>query len=435
MHLHTHTQTEHEDAKHYLSGSCQIPSTSDHHLPLSAHCLSPTTPHQEPHIRILAEELEDTKFRTPDGPKGGDPDPREPGNPDDDNGDDDNASDPSIEDNPILALTHTITLLSCATRCRPEDLGAACTKVCEPDTFDGMDLKKLCEFLIQCELNFHNRPQAFCLDMQKVGFALSFFKGIALTWFEPNLLNAIPGAEPTWADDYSEFVIELITNFGPHDPVGDAKHQLDNLSMKDSSRINKYIVEFNCLATQVHDYGEGALCHMFYNGLPDCIKDEIACIGKPPGLVDLCTMAQGIDVCYWERKSEIACQNKSNPQPSSSKQSLSGGSSSKQSNTSSGTSSFSSTGKGKNPQCPSSSTPKSSDSSVPDLSGIIGKDGKLTATECLCCMKNFLCLFCGLPGHSAKDCPRSTSHVAKACTAQAVSIAASTVETPAKAKK
>ncbi|KAG6329798.1 hypothetical protein ID866_9291 [Astraeus odoratus] len=50
-------------------------------------------------------------------------------------------------------------------------------------------------------------------------------------------------------------------------------------------------------------------------------------------------------------------------------------------------------------------------------------------------MKNSLCLFCGLPDHSAKDCPRSTSHVAKAHAAQAASIAASTMEMPAKVKK
>ncbi|KAG6326235.1 hypothetical protein ID866_12854, partial [Astraeus odoratus] len=54
------------------------------------------------------------------------------------------------------------------------------------------------------------------------------------------------------------------------------------------------------------------------------------------------------------------------------------------------------------------------------------------AMEHLHCIKNALCLFCGLPGHSAKDCPRSMSCTAKACTAQAASIAASTVETPAK---
>ncbi|KAG6327670.1 hypothetical protein ID866_11420 [Astraeus odoratus] len=231
----THTQTEHEDAKHYLSGSHQIPSTSDRHPPLSTHHSSPTTPCQEPCIRTLAEELEDAEFRTPDGPRGDDPDPRDPNNPDDDNGDDINTSNPSIKDNPILALTHTITHLSCTTRHRPEDSGAVCTKVCEPNTFDSTDLKKLCEFLVQCELNFHDRPQAFCSDMWKVSFALSFLKGIALTWFKPNLLDTIPGTEPTWANDYSEFVIELTTNFSPHDLVSNAKHQLNNLLMKDSS--------------------------------------------------------------------------------------------------------------------------------------------------------------------------------------------------------
>ncbi|KAG6327649.1 hypothetical protein ID866_11440 [Astraeus odoratus] len=388
--LRTHTQTECKDAEHFLSGSHQIPSVSDHQPPLSTWCLSPTTPCQEPHIRTLAEELEDAEFRTPDGPGGNDPDPDDS---DDDDGGDDNAPDPDTEDNPLLALINTISCLSCTTRRRPKDSGAACTKVCEPDTFDGTDLKKLHEFLIQCELNFCNRPQAFCLDSRKVGFALSFLKGIALAWFKPDLLDAIPGAEPAWADDYSEFIIELTTNFSPHNPVSDAEHQLNNLLMKDGSQINKYIIEFNRLATQVRGYGE-------------------------------------------EHKSEIARQAKTNPQPSSSsKQSLSGGSSSKQSNPSSGTSSLSSTGKGKNPQCPSSSTPKSSNPSAPDLSGIIGKDGKLTTAEHLHRIKNALCLFCGLPGHSAKDCPRFTSRAAKACAAQAASVAASTVETPAEAKK
>ncbi|KAG6326622.1 hypothetical protein ID866_12467 [Astraeus odoratus] len=233
--LHACIQTEHEDAEHFLSGSHQIPSASDHQPPLSAQCSSPTTPRQELYIRTLAEELEDAKFRTPDGPRGNDPDPRDPNDPDDDGDNDDNTSEPSVKDNPILMFMNTITHLSNTTRCRPKDSGAVHTKVCEPDTFDATDLKKLCEFLVQCELNFHDRPQAFHSDAQKVSFAISFLKGITLTWFESDLLDAMPGTDPAWADDYSEFVIELTTNFGPHNPVGNAKHQLDNLLMKDSS--------------------------------------------------------------------------------------------------------------------------------------------------------------------------------------------------------
>ncbi|KAG6328219.1 hypothetical protein ID866_10870 [Astraeus odoratus] len=243
-HLCAHTQTKHKDTEHYLSGSHQIPSASDHHPPLSTCCLSPTTPHaspstpcHEPCIRTLAEELEDAEFRTPYSPGGSDPDPGDPNDPDDDNSDDNNASDPSIKDNPILVLTNAITCLSNATRCRPEDSEAVHTKVHEPDTFNGMDPKKLHEFLVQCKVNFHDRLQAFHLDLWKVSFALSFLKGIALAWLEPDLLNTIPGTEPAWADNYSKFIIELTTNFGPHDPIGDAEHQLNNLSMKDSNHI------------------------------------------------------------------------------------------------------------------------------------------------------------------------------------------------------
>ncbi|KAG6327634.1 hypothetical protein ID866_11455 [Astraeus odoratus] len=147
--LHACTQTEHEDAKHFLSGSCQIPSASDHQPPLSARHSSPTKPRQEPHIWTLAEELEDTEFRTPDGPGSNDPDPDDP---DDDDGGNDDAPDPDTEDNPLLVLTNAITHLSNATRCRPKDSGAACTKVCEHDTFDGMDPKKLSLLLIQTVL-------------------------------------------------------------------------------------------------------------------------------------------------------------------------------------------------------------------------------------------------------------------------------------------
>ena len=108
-------------------------------------------------------------------------------------------------------------------------------------------------------------------------------------------------------DNYVEFVLELQINFGPHDPVKDVEHELWNLSMRDGQWINKYVVKFNCLASQVHGYGEGALCNYFYNGLPDHIKDNMSCIGKPATLSGMCNLVQTIDACYWEHKSELGC--------------------------------------------------------------------------------------------------------------------------------
>jgi len=192
------------------------------------------------------------------------------------------------------------------------DSSSGHTKVREPDTFDRTDLCKLHTFLVQCKLNFQDRPKAFTSDRARVTFAQSYLKGMALEWFKLDLLNsANPHAHPLWMDNYTQFVSELKSNFSPHDPIGDAEHQLDNLSMKEGQKINKYMVEFNRLTGQVRSYGDGALHHIFYSGLPDHIKDEISRVGKPHTLNGYRTLVQTIDARYWERKSEVAHQTKS----------------------------------------------------------------------------------------------------------------------------
>ncbi|KIN93703.1 hypothetical protein M404DRAFT_56175, partial [Pisolithus tinctorius Marx 270] len=145
------------------------------------------------------------------------------------------------------------------------------TKVCKPDTFDGSDPKKLHGFLIQCKLNFQDCPRTFRSDRAKVTFAQSYLKGMALAWFEPDLLNPDNYDCLLWMDNYHEFLQELTTNFGLHDAIVDAIQQLENLTMKD-----------------------------------DHIKDEIACIGKPSTLAQLRKLTQTIDACYWECKAEIS---------------------------------------------------------------------------------------------------------------------------------
>ena len=65
-------------------------------------------------------------------------------------------------------------------------------KICEPDQFNGSDPQKLCMFLVQCELNFQDRPRSFDNDRTKVIYAQSYLKGMALDWFEPELLLGNP---------------------------------------------------------------------------------------------------------------------------------------------------------------------------------------------------------------------------------------------------
>ncbi|KAG6326545.1 hypothetical protein ID866_12544, partial [Astraeus odoratus] len=197
---------------------------------------------------------------------------------DDDDNDYEDANDSTQEDQAIQvfeSLTHTIDSLAHASR--KSGSSSSRTKVREPDTFDGTDPKKLCTFLVQCELNFQDRPSAFKKDCAKVVFAQSYLKGMALEWFEPDLLSSSnPRSCPLWMDDWTEFVIELQSTFSSHNPVTDAENQLDHLQMK-----------------EIRGYGDGALRHQFYSGLPDRIKDE------------------EIDACYWEHKEEVQRANKS----------------------------------------------------------------------------------------------------------------------------
>ena len=328
---------------------------------------------------------------------------------------------------PLLLFTQAIQaptrVASASADC---DSSSGKTKVCEPDLFDGTDPCKLHAFLMLCKLNFQNHPKAFAMNCTKVTYTQSYLRGMALKWFEPDLLNiSNPNTHPIWMDNYHQFISELKSNFGPHDPVRDTEHQLDNLSMKEGQKINKYVVEFNCLAGQVHSYGNGVLHHIFYSGLPDYIKDEISHVGKPCTLDGYPTLMQTIDARYWEHKSEILRQTK-NSSPLST------------SNSKSSTSSSNSKGKSKekdnkskgsnNKSKGSSSSFSTSKSAAPNASSYLRKDGKLTEEECQWCIKDKLCMFCGQSGHMVKDCPKSTSKSAK------TKARAAKVETPTAAE-
>ncbi|KIM57582.1 hypothetical protein SCLCIDRAFT_28685 [Scleroderma citrinum Foug A] len=194
---------------------------------------------------------------------------------------------------------------------------------------------------------------------------------MALKWFKPDLLGMEdPDARPLWMTSWREFVIELQTTFGPHDPVANAEHQLDHLRMKDTHR------------------------------------DEISRIGKPCTLDSLRAIAQEIDARYWECKEEVACQNKTSTSTSTNTNTTS---------KSSGKSEKSKSSSGNSAQPSSSSNPApKKPGKTPELLDKLGKDGKLTSEERKCRFEQNLCMFCGGSGHKAKECPKSGSRAAKA---------------------
>ncbi|MBW0543500.1 hypothetical protein O181_083215 [Austropuccinia psidii MF-1] len=69
------------------------------------------------------------------------------------------------------------------------------TSMKAPECFDGTQPFKFRSFIHSCQLIFHNAPENFSQEMQKVLYATSFLIGRAKKWIElnlPNLTNQDP---------------------------------------------------------------------------------------------------------------------------------------------------------------------------------------------------------------------------------------------------
>ena len=185
--------------------------------------------------------------------------------------------------------------------------------------------------------------------------------------------------------------------------------------MRDNQRITKYLVEFNRLAPRVQR-GNAALQRQFYNGLPPRIKDKLARFGKPDNLQELQTLSQTIDAHYWERRSEAARETLANRAPANQERAnekgqmwpnppaqnapnQKGNGGDKTASSGSNTSHTNTSGTLKPPS---------------DLASKLGANGRLTQQERQRRMDQNLCLFCGKPGHMAKNCNKAATAKARA---------------------
>src|SRR5258708_31356441 len=112
-----------------------------------------------------------------------------------------------------------------------------------------------------------------------------------------------PARAPRWCSSWIDFTLEICTHFGPVNPVWSTEIELCHLNMSYESRISKYLVQFNTLASCVA-WGDTALHFQFYDGLPDHLKDKVTILGKPDSLRELICMAVQYDMLYWEHQAE-----------------------------------------------------------------------------------------------------------------------------------
>ena len=321
-------------------------------------------------------------------------------------------------------------------------------KIKDPEPFDGSDPRKLTRFLTQCRLQFRDSPTTFADESRKVNFALSYLKGLAFDYFEPYFSDSIEHI-PDWIDNWDLFVRELKTNFGPFDDSGTAEDEIENVVMRDNTKIADYITRFTAIRVRLpSDYGSGSIRHRFYHGLPERLKDDItrSPFGKPKTLDETIELAKKFDARYWQRQGEVQRKeavkraivktlDHGRPAVSHGQSSASARNPPRREENRFPKASTSQHQSGSR----NSPAPAHQPSPTKSLEGKLTKDGRITAKEKQYRMDNNLCLYCGGKGHRASDCHLSKSNAAKARASAAAppspSVPAKEVPSPSEPKK
>jgi hypothetical protein len=116
--------------------------------------------------------------------------------------------------------------------------------------------------MLQIYLHIAEHLQDFQTNDEKIFYIRSYLRGTAQQWFQPNIFTDGQAPIPHWDGNWMLFVQELATNFGPHNPFGDARIVLETLTMKLSDWLVTYQLEFNTHAVMTR-YNEAALYRVY----------------------------------------------------------------------------------------------------------------------------------------------------------------------------
>ncbi|KAJ7780772.1 hypothetical protein DFH07DRAFT_949987 [Mycena maculata] len=143
----------------------------------------------------------------PGGPRGGGPVPRHQARTPDD---------AEIGARIFSGLNDLTTVLRSLSGANSAPVRSSRSNLRNLEPFDGSDPSKLPLFLSQCGLHFAERVQDFPSDDDHIIFVLSYLKGAAAAWFQPAMF-ATDSTVPDWDGNFSLFIQELMSVFGPHD--------------------------------------------------------------------------------------------------------------------------------------------------------------------------------------------------------------------------
>ncbi|XP_062039633.1 retrotransposon Gag-like protein 3 [Lepus europaeus] len=226
-----------------------------------------------------------------------------------------------------------------------------------PLAFSG-DAQKLPEFLIQLSSYMRVRGHLYPTEAALVSFVGNRFSGEAGRWFQPLLDIQSPLLE-----QFESFIQVLQDTFDDPENIEDANHCIRQLCQGEDP-VYRYATHFHLIAQEL-SWDESTLCIQFHEGLPSSIRDELSRRNSATSLSDLITRCISLE----EKLSGKPDLNPSGQSSSEDRESP------------------------EHP--PSANQPAQAASNRPHLS----------EAERARRREGHLCLYCGHPGHFARDCP------------------------------
>jgi Retrotransposon gag protein/Zinc knuckle len=184
-------------------------------------------------------------------------------------------------------------------------------RVKEPELFKGQP-GQLEPFIAQLRLYFGFNTERLTTDQDKVVFATSYFRDKAYDWVAARLKDYLrnPGdAGHELREDETNEIFENFNNFerrltevfGKVDKARTAVRQI--MKLRQTTSAAAYAAEFQGVASKL-DWEDDALGALFYRGLKEGVKDELARMERSDELSQLITQAIRIDTRLYERQQE-----------------------------------------------------------------------------------------------------------------------------------
>lgn len=164
------------------------------------------------------------------------------------------------------------------------------------------------QFLHQCQLVFDQQPLTYSTEKAKVAFIMSLLSGKASAW-----AVALVNSSSPVCNTLDSFAKEMRKVFDHPLQSKEASSRLLSLRQGTGS-VTSYSIDFRILAAET-GWDEKALQGVFFRGLSEEIKDQLAARDETKTLEELISLAIRLDNRLAERRRERAVRKSVPPPP------------------------------------------------------------------------------------------------------------------------